>query len=401
MASSSLLAHGWAHRGARSDSWYRYHRAGICVQNEPVHQGHRMFVCRFRETILQKPKKKSVRRKGHAVTIDEVAKRASVSPMTVSRVVNGTGNVRESTRERVMRVVSELGYTPNLAASALAAAQGTRIALIYSNPSAAYLRELLVGALRGATRTTAQLVIEAWSEREPDAERIAARALAHSVSGVILPPPLCESEVVVAELVRAGVPVVAIASGRPRAGISSVRIDDFHASREMAAYLIAKGHTHIGYIKGDPNQTASQLRYDGFLAALRDAGIKPDRTLVQQGRFTYRSGLRTGEKLLARRKPPTAIIASNDDMAAAVISVAHRRGLDVPGDLSVVGFDDTSAATTVWPELTTIRQPIAAMADSAIDILLRAIRNREDAKVLVDHVVAHVLVKRGSAAAPG
>jgi LacI family transcriptional regulator len=179
-----------------------------------------------------------------------------------------------------------------------------------------------------------------------------------------------------------------------------VRIDDFHASREMAAYLIAKGHTRIGYIKGDPNQTASQLRYDGFLAALRDAGINPDRTLVQQGQFTYRSGLRASEKLLARRTPPSAIIASNDDMAAAAISVAHRRGLNVPGDLSVVGFDDTSAAITVWPELTTIRQPIAAMADSAIDILLRAIRNREDVKVIVDHVVAHVLVKRGSAAAP-
>jgi LacI family transcriptional regulator len=394
------LAHGSAHRGAKGDGWYRYHQAAIYVQNEPEYQGRRMSACRFRESILQKPKKKSVRRKGHAVTIVEVAKRASVSPMTVSRVVNGIGNVREATRERVMRVVSELGYTPNLAASALAAAQGTRIALIYSNPSAAYLRELLVGALRGATRTAVQLVIEAWSEREPDAERIAAHALAHSVSGVILPPPLCESEVVVAELVRAGVPVVAIASGRPRAGISSVRIDDFHASREMAAYLIAKGHTRIGYIKGDPNQTASQLRYDGFLAALRDAGITPDRTLVQQGLFTYRSGLRASEKLLARRKPPSAIIASNDDMAAAVISVAHRRGLDVPGDLSVVGFDDTSAATTVWPELTTIRQPIAAMADLAIDILLRAIRNRENAKVLVDHVVAHVLVKRGSAAAP-
>ena len=380
--------------------WYRYHRAGIYVQNDAEHQERRMSTHRFRKSLLQKPAKKSVRRKGHAVTIGEVAKRAGVSPMTVSRVVNGTGNVRDSTRERVKRVVNDLGYTPNLAASALATAQGTRIALIYSNPSTAYLSELLVGAMRGITRSAAQLVIEAWSEREPDAERVAARALARSVSGVILPPPLCESDVVVAELVRAGVPVVAIASGRPRAGVSSVRIDDFHASREMAAYLIGKGHTRIGYIKGDPNQTASQLRYEGFLAALHDAGIKPDRTLVQQGRFTYRSGLRAGEKLLAQRKPPSAIIASNDDMAAAVVSVAHRRGLDVPGDLSVVGFDDTSAATTVWPELTTIRQPIAAMADSAIDILLRAIRGKEDAKVMVDHMVAHVLVKRGSVAAP-
>ncbi|WP_225561527.1 LacI family DNA-binding transcriptional regulator [Rhodanobacter sp. DHB23] len=345
---------------------------------------------------MHRTKKKAGRRKSHAVTLAEVAKRAGVSPMTVSRVVSGVGNVRPSTRESVMRAVSELGYTPNLAASALATAHGTRIALIYSNPSAGYLRELLVGALRGATRNSAQLVIEAWSEREPDAERAAARALARSVSGVILPPPLCESEVVVAELLRAGVPVVAIASARPCAGVSNVRIDDFQASREMAAHFIAKGHARIGYIKGDPSQTASQLRYEGFLAALHDAGIKPDRTLVHQGHFTYRSGLRAAGKLLARRHPPSAIIASNDDMAAAVVSVAHRRGLDVPGDLAVAGFDDTTAATTVWPELTTIRQPIAAMADSAIDILLRVIRGKQGAKGIVDQVVAHMLVKRGS-----
>jgi LacI family transcriptional regulator len=122
---------------------------------------------------------------------------------------------------------------------------------------------------------------------------------------------------------------------------------------------------------------------------------------VQQGYFTYRSGLKAAEKLLALRRRPTAIFASNDDMAAAVVSVAHRNGLDVPRDLSVVGFDDTSAATTVWPELTTVRQPVAAMADSAIDILLRSIRRKErDTRVVVDHVVAHQLIKRDSVAPP-
>lgn len=351
--------------------------------------------------MAKKTTRKSVRRKGHAVTIDAVASFANVSPMTVSRVVNGTGNVRESTRERVMRAVRELGYTPNLAASSLAAAQGTRIALIYTNPSGAYLRELLVGALRGATRTAAQLVIDAWDEYDAEAERNAARALVKSVAGVILPPPLCESKVVVSELVRAGVPVVAIASGRFHDDVSCVRIDDFHASKEMTEYLIALGHRRIGYIKGNPNQTASALRFDGYRAALEQAGIPFDRNLVVQGYFTYRSGLDAAEKLLERKQPPTAIFASNDDMAAAVVSVAHRRGLDVPRDLSVVGYDDTSAATTVWPELTTIHQPVAEMADSAIDVLLRSIRRKEnDTRKMIDHVVAHQLVKRDSVAPP-
>ncbi|MGH8188516.1 MAG: substrate-binding domain-containing protein, partial [Steroidobacteraceae bacterium] len=113
-------------------------------------------------------------------------------------------------------------------------------------------------------------------------------------------------------------------------------------------------------------------------------------------------GLEATEELLARKKPPTAIFASNDDMAAAAVSVAHRRGLDVPRDISIVGFDDTPIAMTVWPELTTVRQPIAAMAATAVELLVRSIRRRKEgeARVVVDHVVAHVLVKRDSVAAP-
>jgi LacI family transcriptional regulator len=348
--------------------------------------------------VSEKPKR-SIRRKGHAVTIDEVAAVAGVSPMTVSRVINEHGNVRDSTRERVMRAVRDLGYTPNLAASSLAATQGMRIALIYSNPSTAYLSELLVGALRGAVRGAAQLVIDSWDEYDAAAERAAARTLARSVAGVILPPPLCESQLVVAELVAAQVPVVAIGSGRYSEDISRVRIDDFAAARELAAHLLALGPTRIGYIQGHPNQSASARRYEGFRAALEAAGVALEDGLVEQGYFTYRSGLEAAEKLLSLPRRPSAIIAGNDDMAAAAISVAHRRGLDVPADLSVMGFDDTTAATTVWPELTTIRQPISAMAEAAIDILLRNIRTRGgEVRKIVDHVLTHELVQRDSVA---
>ncbi len=345
---------------------------------------------------------KPVRRKSSGVTIDEVAALAGVSTMTVSRVINGKGKVRDTTRERVMRAVRELDYTPNLAASSLAAAQHTRIALIYTNPSGAYLRELLLGLLRVASRTAVQLVVDYWDGLDAGAERDAARALARRVDGVILPPPLCESRIAVTELVKAGVPVVAIASGRFSQDIGCVRIDDFGAGREMAGHLIAYGHTRIGFIRGRNDLSASARRYDGFVTALHEAGLEVDADLVQQGDYTYRSGLKAAEKLLARRKPPTAIFASNDDMAAAAVSVAHRRGLDVPRDLSVVGFDDTSAATTVWPELTTIHQPIASMANAAVDILLRGIRRKgENTRVLVDHVVPYRLVSRESVAPPG
>jgi len=348
---------------------------------------------------LDKPKK-SVRRKTSGVTIDEVAALAGVSPMTVSRAIN-QGKVRDVTRERVMRAVRELGYTPNLAASSLAAAQHTRIALIYTNPSGAYLRELLVGLLRVASNAALQLVIHYWDNFDPEAERNAARALAGRVDGVILPPPLCESQAAVTELGSAGIPVVAIASGHLRDDLSCVRIDDFHAGKEMAEHLIQHGHRRIGFICGRSDLSASARRYDGFVTALQEAGLQVEPGLVEQGDYTYRSGLAATEKLLSQRRPPTAIFASNDDMAAAAISVAHRRGLEVPRDLSVVGFDDTSAATTVWPELTTLHQPIAAMADAALDILLRTIRRKgDDTRVLTDHVMPHRLVVRDSVARP-
>jgi len=348
---------------------------------------------------VDKPKK-SVRRRTSGVTIDEVAALAGVSPMTVSRAIN-QGKVRDSTRERVMRAVRELGYTPNLAASSLAAAQHTRVALIYTNPSGAYLRELLVGLLRVAANAAVQLVVHYWDSFDPEAERKAARALAGRVDGVILPPPLCESQAAVTELVRGGIPVVAIASGHLRDDISCVRIDDFRAGREMTEHLIRHGHRRIGFIRGREDLSASARRFDGFATALHEAGLKVDAGLVEQGDYTYRSGLAAAEKLLSHRRPPTAIFASNDDMAAAAISVAHRRGLEVPRDLSVVGFDDTSAATTVWPELTTLHQPIASMADAALDILLRIIRSRtSEAPELTDHVMPHRLVQRDSVADP-
>ena len=235
------------------------------------------------------------------------------------------------------------------------------------------------------------------------AERAALRKLIDGgVAGVILPPPVCESADVLSELASTGLPAVAVATGSLTAGASCVRINDFAAAREMTDYLLGLGHIRIGFIKGHPNLTASSERERGFETAMREAGLRIDKSLIVQGYFSYRSGLDAAENLLARKSTPTAIFASNDDMAAAVVSVAHRKGLDVPRDLSVVGFDDTSIASTIWPELTTIRQPITAMAEIAVDLVVRAIRLRKsgvEAKP-VDHLVTYSLVKRQSAAAP-
>lgn len=343
------------------------------------------------------------RRSRGTTTIEDVARAARVSAMTVSRVMNGGRNVRESTRVAVLEAVEKLNYSPNAAARSLAAGAGDHIGLLYANPSAAYLSQFLIGALEAARRAGCHLVIESCESATPEEQAEVTRRFALSeVDGVILPPPLSESVPIMSELAAVGIPVVTVAMGFPQEDSLNVRINDFEAAAEMTRHLLDLGHRNIGFIRGDPNHIASHERERGFLAALEAAGLEPSVALMEQGFFTYRSGLAAAEKLLARPEPPTAIFASNDDMAAAAVSVAHRRGLAVPADLSVVGYDDTSLATTIWPELTTVKQPIAAMAEAALELLLNDIRTRRAAtpRKFTERVLDHSLIIRESSGPP-
>lgn len=321
--------------------------------------------------------------------------------MTVSRVVNGESGVRDATRARVIESIRELGYSPNAAARSLASAQSIRIGLLYSNPSAAYLSEFLLGGLDQCSRSAVQLVVEKCDTE--DSEQAAVEHMITSgIDGVILPPPLCDSHAIVGGLAAAGIPTVVVATGEPPRSASAIRIDDREAAEKMTQHLIAQGHRRVGFVKGHPNQTASQLRLDGYAAALSKAGLPLDPALIVQGYFTYRSGLEAAEALLALSALPTAIFASNDDMAAAAVAVAHRQGLDVPGDLTVCGFDDTALATTVWPELTTIRQPVSEMSRRAVLMLLDAIRRKSEGRPVEpqDEVMDFTLIQRQSDGAP-
>ncbi len=346
---------------------------------------------------------KPSRRSRGAVTIEDVARAVGVSAMTVSRVVNGGKNVRDSTRLAVQQAVSQMNYSPNSAARSLAAGDASHIGLLYANPSAAYLSQFLIGALEAARRAGAHLVIESCESDDAQDQAEVARMLAQSdVDGFILPPPLSESQPILAELALVDMPLVTVAMGLPHDDILNIRIDDFAAAAQMTEHLIALGHRRIGLIKGHPNHIASHDRARGFSETMQAHGIPAEDGLVEQGFFTYRSGLRAAERLLALPEPPTAIFASNDDMAAAAVSVAHRLGLIVPDDLSIVGFDDTALATTIWPELTTIRQPISEMAEAALEMLLGEIQRRRTGgrRRATERVLPHELIVRESSAPP-
>jgi LacI family transcriptional regulator len=316
------------------------------------------------------------RRAIQSATIRDVADRAGVSPMTVSRVINRENNVRSETRDLVNTAIQELNYSPSSAARSLAGSDPHRIGVLYHNPSTGYLSEFLLGVLDESSRTGTQVMVEKCAESELAGPL--AKLLKSGVDGLILPPPLCESKPVLHEVRSAGAAVVAVAPGHPSLDMATIRIDNEAAARELTEHLLSLGHRRFGFITGHPNQTVSAQRLNGFLSALTDAGIDLKHVRVEQGYFTYRSGLEAAEKLLAKRPHPTAVFAANDDMAAATSSLAHRLGLNVPDDISIVGFDDTPMAATVWPALTTIRQPVADMARAAVDLLLEEIRRKRD-----------------------
>lgn len=325
--------------------------------------------------------------------ISDVAKAAGVSPMTVSRVVNGQPGVKPATREAVMKAVEALGYSPNAAARSLARSGAGRIGLLYSNPSSGYLGEILLGALEGAHRSGAQLLIGKCDSETGSEQAAIQRLISEGAGGIILPPPHGESWAAIAEIEAHGVEAVAIAAGRFRSVATGIRIDDMAAAAEMTRYLLSLGHRRIGFIKGAPNQSASAERLIGFETEMGDAA----EGLIESGEFTYRSGFEAAERLLSARRPPTAIFASNDEMAVAAVAAARRGGLDVPGDLTVVGFDDTPLASTVWPALTTIRQPIAEMAEAAV---IHLVRGRGAPEADRDRIMEHALIVRESSGPP-
>jgi LacI family transcriptional regulator len=330
-----------------------------------------------------------------AVTIHDVARHAGVSSMTVSRVMNGAKYVSEAMRRRVNASIEALSYSPNLTARSLKS--DVRIGALYSNPSSSNLGAFLMGAFRQSGASGCQFLIEPGVTEEEALEGLE-RLIDAGIGGVILPPPLCDSPQMLKKAEAAGVLPLAFATAVPREGISAIVVDDYKGAFDMTRYLVAAGHKRIGFIQGDPKHSPSQRREQGYRAALAGAGIRIKAEWIAPGRFTYKSGLEAARKLLAVSPRLTAIFASNDDMAAAVSAVAQGMGLSVPRDLSIAGFDDAPVASTVWPELTTIRQPIADMAATAVAMLADQVRRgRNGNGSRAKHVREMLtLVERGS-----
>ena len=307
--------------------------------------------------------------------IEDVAEAAGVSMKTVSRVLNQEPNVREETRRRVEAAAQKLQYRPNPSARSLAGQRSYVVALIYDNPSSNYLMEVQGGVLDACRASHYNLVLGPVPYDQPDCIAHIAELVEHTrCDGLVLTPPLTDDVKLLGQLDELGVPFASI-SPRTARGRIGVTLDEHAAAFEMVDRLISLGHTRIGHIKGHPQHGASEWRHAGYREALKHAGIAYDTRLVIKGEFSYDSGVSGGEALLALQEPPTAIFAANDDTAAGVIRAACMRGLRVPADLSVCGFDDTPISRQIYPQITTVGQPTREMGRVATLELLKAIRD--------------------------
>lgn len=324
-----------------------------------------------------------------------MAKLAGVSIKTVSRVTNKEANVREETRRKVERAIEKLEYRPNPSARKLAATRSYVVGLLYDDPSASYLTSVQAGALRASRAEGYDVVIYPCRYQDPGlVASVSSLIRSRSVDGLILTPPLSDMTSLRHTLDELGIAFALVAPADDANGHRSIRTNDREVCAKMTRYLISLGHRRIGFVKGHRDHGAVGNRYLGYRDGLRSRGLKVDRNIVRRGDNSFESGQHCARHLLGLADPPTAIFAANDEMAAGIIKIAHEKGLDVPGDLSIAGFDDVPLASRIWPALTTIHQPVEEMAVRATAILLRQMRGEDSNEI--EHTIESTLVIRSS-----
>ena len=305
------------------------------------------------------------------VTISDVSRAAGVSIKTVSRVLNKERYVGADTRARVEAAVEALRFRPSTAARTLAGGRSHQIALVCDNPSPFYIQQIQLGVRDRCVAAGVRMIAQPYDRRSPAIlDEVEELIDTTHVDGLVLTAPVADWTPVLDRLHERGVPFVRVAPGIRLDLAPSVRIDNAAAAAAITRHLIDHGHRRIGFVAGDPSFAASAQRRDGFDRALRGGGIDGDPAMIRDGDFTFAAGARAGEALMSLAAPPTAILAANDEMAAGVLSAAHRLGVAVPRQLSVAGFGDDAVASVVWPPLTTVRQPTRDMGWHAADLLL-------------------------------
>ncbi len=327
--------------------------------------------------------------------------------MTVSRVLNGGPNVRPQVREKVMAAVETLQYRVNVQAQRLAARSSWTLAMVVeashdAEPNSFYHSGLEIGALRACADAGFQLQMHPFSEQTEGAADAEILALATSgqADGLVLTPPFSDRLALLRQLHAAHFPVACISAGpEARQAAPSVRMDEAGAGFDITRHLLEQGHRRFAFMKGLHGHLAAEERYSGFLAALAAEGLDESSVVAARGDFTFRSGAALTPELIQAPLRPTALICANDDMAVGAMFAAHRMGLEIPAQLSVVGFDDTPVSAIIWPPLTTVHQPLKRMGARAVELLVSQVRKTQERGERHEEIIPHQLMRRDSTAA--
>jgi LacI family transcriptional regulator len=334
---------------------------------------------------------------GKRATINDVAREAQVSKKTVSRVINQSPFVRQDTRDRVNTVIKALDFVPDPQARGLAFRRSFLVGLIYDQPSPTYVVNMQQGVLDALRGSGLELVVHPCNrDSETLLEDIRSFVERQRLFGVIMPPSVSEDERVIALLRDLNCPYVRIASVSLDEPGAMVVTNDWIGAAEAAGHLADLGHRRIALVRGLASFRSSTVRGKGFLDALADRGIPMDPAYDIQGGYTFESGVEAGHALLSLPRPPTAIFTLNDDMALGVMQAARDRGLELPRDLSVVGYDDLPMAARVWPNLTSVRLPIRDMGRMAAEKLLAPMRGVDPAKLDQPEVRPALVIRRSA-----
>lgn len=347
-------------------------------------------------------------RRRQAVTIRHVAAAAGVSLQTVSRVINNEPNVRPETKSRVQAAIDTLGYVPSIAAQRMSGSRSYLILAIndrdrtiadwQARQGTDWVDQMLLGGMLKCAEHGYRMLFELVDTHNDHVERELAGAIAAlQPDGLILTPPHSDNPQIVAFLAEQDMPFVRIGSQQRQAGIP-VSMDDEGSARTATRHLIEHGHARIGFIAGSSEYELSGWRVDGWRAAMAEAGLGTD-GLLAAGDFSYASGRAAALRLLDPPQRPTAIIASNDQMAIATLDVARELGLAVPDDLSIISFDNTPVVQFAQPPLTAIDQSIAATASTAVELIIASLKGDPLPETLT--VVKSSLVERASVARRG
>ena len=297
------------------------------------------------------------------LTIEDIAKSAGVSIKTVSRVFNNAPNVRQQKRDLVLGVARDLGFRPNISARQLASKRSFVISHFHDNPNKDYLSEIYDGMRRACSEQGYYAVAEKLEPQKGSYRNAFLEYLQlYEVDGVILSPPVSDDNGVIREIQRLGIPHVLISPGKKKRGSINVFINEKDAGRSITDFLIERGHKQLAFISGLDSHAASLEREAGFWEAIAASDIPKKNVLRLAGDFSMQSGFRAFEKLTKKAPNVTGIFAANDEMAVGTIVAALRAGKKVPGELSVVGFDDSPFARSMWPTITSLAQPIDEMA---------------------------------------